>query len=672
MKKSILLFTMILSAIFFTSCKGNQKLDNKDFSLIGLQFTIYTDNGKNSFPLYKDSSLRMHFENNTWYLDYNEPIEYLDDGMKCKILDYDYEYNSAYVKGKKTEGWVPVAHCDVKFDKKIFLAGIKPALEGNKDAEVMLDFNFTELTLKESMTNFQYIMEYVGSERLKNLHIAHHEDAVVLTLFERLIQLAPQPNFGDNVTNPLHLLSEFANENTWKFLDTGVSLNFTHYNCLSEFYDNAFFDSDGVSAQMHAVKAGNLAALKYFYEHEIPNNYFAKMADVDKSDKENIFPLIMSTKDSNQKSLADYIAECNDQDIKNLMQVYDLKSNLSEEDCLKYLYKIKENVQSPEEKVLEYGGQWLYQADFINNNVTVIREIKLLNPNGKEVTVKPGEKVEILSKLDGNYGEDLWDYGNQDFSNSHKYFFRYNYYLVRTDNYKTGIIGGSSLVHSIFFHSYDGPEANGEGRDICPYYFSYRLLYNPNRDENHATSYFAEIYEGNHETNEVYYLETGYSDGPSFKKEPAYLGEISEDFRYEMEIVAYRDFEMARKSCFDEEPFETESFYTFIFKTPLNYPQVSYNCYTVNLNTRQAYKSFYKTANDMEGKSEDNFYSNSYSYFESENKKIPQCVFGKMEVYGDGENSICLTHHIEHLKLDPQYLVMMTVGEEDLDYTPEF
>ncbi len=110
MKKSILLFTMILSAIFFTSCKGNQKLDNKDFSLIGLQFTIYTDNGKNSFPLYKDSSLKMHFENNTWYLDYNEPIEYLDDGMKCKILDYDYEYNSAYVKGKKTEGWVPVAH----------------------------------------------------------------------------------------------------------------------------------------------------------------------------------------------------------------------------------------------------------------------------------------------------------------------------------------------------------------------------------------------------------------------------------------------------------------------------------------------------------------------------------------------------------------------------------
>lgn len=793
MKKNFYKITAILfAAVLFMGCKGKSSEfdESRPFSIVGLRFTTKTGDETDKVPLYENSTLDMHIvENeygNEYYGGYYEPIEYLDGGMKCQILSYDFDEDmyrqSAYVNGKKTAGWVPLHHYGVIFDKKILFASIKAALEGNNDAICMLNSRYSEITVEEAVENVRYIIDYVGVERFKKLkpyqlnphRDGNDEDSVIVTAIASLLDNSDPRNYRDK-TNPLHLLAEVANKDTWEFLEQKISLMY--------FFRNAIFDSEGMSVQMHAVKAKNFDTLEYFYE----------LGENNRDDKEKISQLIKSTKDKNGKSLADYVAECDDEKIKNFMAVYEPESKLSVDDCLKYLrgledwrnfqmlrvlyapvpyttYKVLgfvgndsfvyltnendlmtygENLNirdsqgksgkvigklpyGTQVKVLEKGNEkvtidkitdfwykvsanglegwcfggylanpvkyknleelkgddeklndiyqsrlpgapaeWLYQVDFEDNTPTVIKETKLLNPKGDEITVKPLEKVEILEKIEGNSGENLWDYGMQDTNYSRQYFYRYNYYLVRTKDFKMGIIGGSALAHSSMSVCYNGPDVPVGGCE-SPYDFYFRLLYDRNRTKNYRTKYYAELYEVSTKTGESHFLDTGERDGPGFEIKPAYLGETSERVPSMIEFIAYRDFDMAPYSFFDE-PTEAEPFYTFIFETTLDGEEVSYNSYTVRLNSRIAYNSLYKLSYDTAGMSETNYFRYSYSYFESENRKHPECIFGEFEMYSErnGENK-CMGHKIDHLSLDPMTMTYTSTQTENRDYAPEW
>lgn len=794
MKKKIYKITAILFvAVLFMGCKGKSSEfdESRPFSIVGLRFTTKTGDETDKVPLYENSTLDMHIvENeygNEYYGGYYEPIEYLDCGMKCQILSYDFDEDmyrhSAYVNGKKTAGWVPLHHYGVIFDKKILFASIKAALEGNNDAICMLNSRYSEITVEEAVENVRYIIDYVGVERFKKLkpyqlnphRDGNDEDSVIVTAIASLLDDSEPRNYRDK-TNPLHLLAEVANKDTWEFLEQKISLMY--------FFRNAIFDSEGMSVQMHAVKAKNFDTLEYFYE----------LGENNRDDKEKISQLIKSTKDNNGKSLADYVAECDDEKIKNFMAVYEPESKLSVDDCLEYLrgledwrnfqmlrvlyapvpyttykeldfsgndsfvYLINEDLQmaygenlnirdapgkdgkvlgklpyGTKVAVLEKGSEkvtideisdfwykvsakglegwcfggylanpvkyknleelkgddeklndiyqsrlpgapaeWLYQVDFENTKPTVIKETKLLSPKGDEITVKPLEKVEILEKIEGNSGENLWDYGMQDTNYSRQYFYRYNYYLVRTKDFKMGIIGGSALAHSSMSVCYNGPNVPVGGCE-SPYDFYVRLLFNPVRTDNYKTSYYAELFEVNHETKEIHALETGYTEGPEFEIGPVYLGDLNEGSPYFMELTAYRDFDMEKYNFFDE-PTKVEPFYSFIFKTSLNWPEVSYNYYTVQRDTKVACNSLYKTSYDMEGKTEDNYYRYSYSYFETENRKVPECVLGEFELQQLDENGghRCLGHRIEHFSLDSMTMKYESKRTEELDYAPEW
>ncbi|WP_038074021.1 SH3 domain-containing protein [Treponema sp. C6A8] len=804
MKKLIAIFTILLVAVIFSGCKKKSPAidKNRPFEIVGLTFTVDTHDGKYNFPMYKDSSLHYYSIN---------PIEYLADGMKCQILSYNNEHESAYIKGKKNEGWVPVRYISAKFDKETLFWCIKAALEGNENARIALNFNFDDLTIKEAMDELHYIVDYVGVDRMKNIMRYSVEDLVILTAIARLIELSSSNIPSNAGTNPIHLLAEVANEVTWEYLDDSNA--YTDYaqgysdNYLQYFYRKAFLDDEAVSAQIHAIKAGNLDTLKYFYEHNIPNYYFAKIYETYIDDKKKIFSLMMSTKDYSGKSLADYVAECKDERIKNFMSMYEPAKCLSVNECLEYLranedcrnfqtlkvlyaplpyttYKVlnfegnntfvyltdEDTLMAYDENLnirdkpgkngkvigkLPYGTKvtvhdcgnekvtidnisdfwykvsakdlegwcfggylanpvkyetleelkgddeylnslyrlrhgstggyvprnWLYQAEFETKTPIVIKETKLLSPRGEDITAKPFEKVQILGRIEGNPDEDLWDYGMQDTNYERQYFYRYNYYLVRTQNYQMGIIGGSSLVYDRMSVTYDGPDVPVGGCE-SPYDIYYRLLYNPEptedyynpglAEDDYKVSSYAELYEVNYQTLETHRLETGYEDGPGFELEPVFLGNTYEGRPEEIEFIAYRDFDM-KPYDFWGEATDFEPFYTFIFRTTLYGDNVSYNAYTVKMKRRLAFHGLYRDSYNTTGGRESYYSRYSYCYFESKNRNMPQCIFGEYDTYSDrsGHQS-CHSHTGEHLALESISMQYQTIKSENLDYVPEW
>ena len=798
--KKLIYITLLFTSILLLSCKEKKAANDtsKPFAIEGLQFTVHTDNGNYEVPLYAEPTLNIDENGYTRLTHYYEPLEYLEDGKKYKILSYDYEHRTAKVQGKINEGWIPVMHPAVIFDKEILFWCINSALEGNDDACCSMYFNFSKITLEESMKKIRYIIDYKGAENFKTIQHYTDEGAAMIASIARLIELAPHPDFGENVTNPIHLLAEYANEDTLKFLDNpdAYSSFYSSTNHLSSFYKNAFFDSEGVSAQMHAVKAGNYEALKYFYENKIPDYYFATLAKTTPENTQKFYPLIMTTKDFNKKSLSDYVAECKDEKIKNLIAAYDMKNHITMSDCLEYLRNQKDwrdfqtlgllcapvpytnykalnfpgnnsfvyltdedfhrtynenlNIRDKPDKsgtvigklpygtkvtVLEQGNEkltideisdfwykvsangmegwcfggylanpvkyvtleeiedndeqlyeirkrqiqwftsepseWLYQVDFEDTTQIVIKETKLLNPKGEDITIHPFEKIEILEKIKGKPGEDLWDYGIQDMYYWREYFTRYNYYLVRTQDYKMGIIGGSALIHSSMYKCYEGPDIPG-GSCESPYDFYFRLLYHQQDKGDYTTKYYAELYEFNRESKEIHALATGYSEGPVFQQEPVYLGENYESVPMIIELLAYRDFDMGTYDFWNDST-KIEPFYSFIFKTYLDFGEVSYNTYTVALNSRCAWNSLYRDSHDTRGKSEDDYYKYSYCYFETENRKIPECIFGEFDMYSPEDcTHECLRHQIEHLSIDYISRTFHPISTEELDYAPDW
>lgn len=607
---------ILFVAVLFISCNGKSSGAKKDktFSFVGLEFNIDAGPDNKKLPLYKDSSLDLYIDGNNSNAGHYEPIEYFDDYVGCEILSYNREHNSAYVNIKNSAGWVPLSHYAVIFDKESLLRSINAALEGNEDARLMLSFNFTHLTLDEALEKLRYIIDYVGVEHFKKLSPSNAEDLVILKAIARLIELSASGY--DDITNPVHLLAEVANEDIWKFLDDSNSYpagrKGFHDNYLSYFYNNSFFDSEGVSALMHAIKAKNLDTLKYFYENKIPDYYFSRLGKTNRDDKEKIYHLIQSTKDKNGKSLADYVAECDDEKIKRFMAVYDVYNDFSVKECLEYLRGLKKNgenlndfLEMRHKKFSGFEVKWLGQVDFYfynkkyNKNPTVIKETKLLTPKGEGVTVKPLEKVVILELLEN--GEGLWDYGMQDPDDNREYFYRYNYYLVRTEDYKTGIIGGSSLAHLEMGLASEDPYIPVGGCE-SPYSFYVSLMYTSDELNYDKLSYYGEIFEANRETKEIHAIESGYREDSGFEKEPVHLGNMRMgDFPTMIDLIAYRDSDMEKYKFFDEKT-SIEPSYSFLFRTELDQPELSYNSYTVDLNTRCAFKNFYKTSGEDEKK----------------------------------------------------------------------
>ena len=68
-----------------------------------------------------------------------------------------------------------------------------------------------------------------------------------------------------------------------------------------------------------------------------------------------------------------------------------------------------------------------------------------------------------------------------------------------------------------------------------------------------------------------------------------------------IDLIAYRDSDMEKYKFFDEKT-SIEPSYSFLFRTELDQPELSYNSYTVDLNTRCAFKNFYKTSGEDEKK----------------------------------------------------------------------
>lgn len=89
------------------------------------------------------------------------------------------------------------------------------------------------------------------------------------------------------------------------------------------------------------------------------------------------------------------------------------------------------------------------QLDFgEKESATVIKDSEILLLNGTRCPVRAYEEVTILRQLYDWEHRNFWDYGEADANSwASVYCPRYHYYLVRSKDYKTGILGGSCIAH---------------------------------------------------------------------------------------------------------------------------------------------------------------------------------------------------------------------------------
>ena len=353
-------------------------------------------------------------------------IEQSGDLLKVKFSD----------GGSKKTGWISLK--DVTLTKEIFDKTVNLAIDGDENAKILFEHSFCMFSNAEAV---EKLTKLLADLHLKDrLQKENWEDDAVLKNFVSLIlpKFQKVTDFSPDTTNPLHILLPYANE------------------LILSWFDNMrAYDSEGRSCLMLAVKAENVEAVKYFYKKIKANNFSG-----------------LSHKDNEGRALADYIDNCKNDAIKEMLDLcrYDVPSLVSQ--CLGYLIQTQNDRELAAEALTEMSEDkqtiLLTQQEFARGDTPiVVRQTQMFLPDGTTTELNSCDTVEIVELLSDRYDKQpynsLFEYDEYNPDSAQRYYTRYNFYLVRFKD-KVGILSGSALAHdeiTMGAHFYSSAELDG-------------------------------------------------------------------------------------------------------------------------------------------------------------------------------------------------------------------
>ena len=405
-------------------------------------------------------------------------IEQSGEHLKVKFKDED--------NAEKT-GWIPLSF--VTLNTEIFDKTVNLALDGDENSKILFKYEFEHFSNEEAVERLPPLLERFG-DKLQTADLDDDIVSLVLPKFQDVAGLTP------NTTNPLHLLIPFANEQILSWFDQG---------------DMRAYDSEGRSCLMLAVKSMNIEAVKYFYE---------------RSKNDNLDDL--NHKDNEGRSIIDYIDDCQNDAIKEMLALcrYDVPSLISQ--CVEYLAQTQNDRELAAEALTEMSEDkqtiLLTQKEFARGDTPiVVCQSEMFLPDGTKTLLNPADEVEIVELLSDRYGEQpynsLFEYDEYNPDSTEKYYTRYNFYLVRFKD-KVGIVGGSALCHGeLPMGAHWGISAK---TDTIKLFVNYKYI---NYIYTNESEYFADLYEYDFKNKKMRKLDTGFVENEMhFESEPISLG----------------------------------------------------------------------------------------------------------------------------------------------------
>ncbi len=413
--------------------------------------------------------------------------------------------NVKFSDGKpKKSGWVQLE--DVSLNAEIFDKTVNLALDGDENAQMLFEHGFPRFTNEEAIARLSPILERIGA-RLQNADRSEENDKRIFLVLKEFIDAKCKPN----ETNPLHLLTPYANEEILDWFDQN---------------DMDVPDSDGRTCLMIAVKNENLKAVNYFYKHYKHTNY----SELDHKDNEG-------------RTIVDYIDSCKNTEIKEILALcrYNVENLIFQ--CTEYLEQTQAEREYNELPLSEDSSLVLLtQKEFRSEaEAIVVRESEMFLPDGTKTQLKANDTVEIIELLSDKgkiqpYNS-LFEYELP--SEGERFFSRYNFYLARFKD-KIGIVGGKALAHEKLGASvHFGKPAE---TDTIKLYVSYKYVKSVYGNEK---TYYADLYEQDLKSGKMRKLETGrteYSAPFDFVKAPVYLG--GQDFMCNFSLVQFDRFDI--------------------------------------------------------------------------------------------------------------------------------
>ena len=455
--------TIFLLAFFLASCK--QKTQNTSPIADCVVFPNFPA------PVFSDAEETEQIASKVPVYTKLTIIEQSGEHLKVKFKDED---NAEKI------GWIPLSF--VTLNTEIFDKTVNLALDGDENAKILFKYEFEHFSNEEAVKRLPPLLERFG-DKLQTADLDDDIVSLVLPKFQNVTGLAP------NTTNPLHLLIPFANEQILSWFDQG---------------DMRAYDSEGRSCLMLAVKAENVEAVKYFYEKM---KYYDTFLDLKQNDNEG-------------RSIIDYIDNCQNDAIKEMLALCRYDVPMLAAQCEEYLGQTQEEREREAEALTEMSEDkstiLLTQREFgQSEKAIVVRQSKMFLPDGTKALLNSADEVEIVRRLSDN----LVEYDEYKSESTEKYYTRYNYYLVRFKD-KVGIVGGSALCHGeLPMGAHWGISAK---TDTIKLFVNYKYI---NYIYTNESEYFADLYEYDFKTEKMRKLDTGFVENEMhFESEPISLG----------------------------------------------------------------------------------------------------------------------------------------------------
>lgn len=474
MKKTCLLF--LIPLLFFISCKEKYETINKD--IIGCTVTFKSD-----ISGYKDFYLDSE---NSKLFDSNFVIEGTILGQVENALEIQFTENS-----KNKTGWFDVS--DVYLTDEIFKKCIDACLDGNTDAEIIIkgDYSADDTYKKEVLNNLEHVLFYSDYTIVNNLSYSKNEHE--MCVYSAIYTLFLNSNFTsltDYTTNALHLCAPYCNDIILSILvNSTTNLDFPDYR-----------DENGLSYLMLAIKGNNLRGIEYFSK---------------------IYGINPYQKDKYGKTVAEYISESSNSDIKNMLFLYSKNTLDYIQDTKKYLAEKKNSDEYIQNLHLldDISCIMLRQLPFKEGQkYTVIKETEFEFPKNNNSILKPQNEVTILYAFDEIYSDlDIYDDGYP----RSRYYTTYGYYMVKDENGNIGILNGKYLAHDEVFYIYNET-----------YYASYKFIENKNNHfldgysfDYDGIRFYSDLYVKSNLDYKMHKILTGKLEDNEFTREPLYIFE---------------------------------------------------------------------------------------------------------------------------------------------------
>lgn len=493
MRKFFRVTTIFLLAFFLASCK--QKTQNTS----PIADCVVTPNVS---PVEIYSDVEKNEKTNYELSVFTEPtqlsiIEQSGDLLKVKFA----------VDGSKKTGWISLE--DVTLTKEIFDKTVNLVLNDDENAKILFQHSFYRFSNAEAVEKLTKLLDDLHLE--DGLQKENWDDDAVLHNFVYLVlpKFQNVTDLNQDTTNPLHILIPYANEEI-----------------LTLFYDmRDYYDSDGLSCFMLAIKSENIAAVKYLYKKIKANNFSG-----------------LSHKDNEGRSIIDYIDNCQNDAIKEMLALcrYDVPTLAAQ--CEEYLGQTQEEREREAEVLTDMAEDkstiLLTQKEFARGDTPiVVCQSKMFLPDGTTTELKACDTVEIVELLSDRYGEQpynsLFEYDEYNPDSTERYYTRYNFYLVRFKD-KVGIVGGSALCHGEL--PMGAHWGTGAKTDTIKLFVNYKYI---NYIYTNESEYFADLYEYDFKKQKMRKLDTGFVENEMhFESEPISLGHN----RYWLSLSQFEQF----------------------------------------------------------------------------------------------------------------------------------